>query len=194
MRPATALAPDGPQNVVDALTVASTAGARGVVAVCAGTIHGAEDVAKEHPWRLDAFTSGDAGPIGYVENAQLRLVRDWARSAETGASHLDAITKAVTWPRVEIVMSHAGAGAAVVDALLVHGVDGLVVAGTGNATLHIDLEEALLRARTSGVRVVRATRCAQGRVIGRPDDPIPDAGGLSAVKARIALILALLAQ
>ena len=36
MRPATALAPDGPQNIVDAVAVASWPGARGVVAVCAG--------------------------------------------------------------------------------------------------------------------------------------------------------------
>ena len=62
MRPATALAPDGPQNVLDAVAVAAAAGARGVVVVCAGTIHGAADVAKQHTYRLDAFSSGDAGP------------------------------------------------------------------------------------------------------------------------------------
>jgi L-asparaginase len=67
MRPATAVAPDGPQNLLDAVAVASTAGARGVVAVCAGTIHAALDVAKQHTYRVDAFSSGDAGPIGYFE-------------------------------------------------------------------------------------------------------------------------------
>ena len=53
------------------------AGARGVVVVCAGTIHSAADVAKQHTYRLDAFSSGDAGPIGYVEEGRLRLSRNW---------------------------------------------------------------------------------------------------------------------
>ena len=77
MRPATAFMPDGPQNLLDAIAVASAPGARGVVAVCAGVIHSALDVAKRHTYRLDAFSSGDAGPVGYVEEGQLRLLRDW---------------------------------------------------------------------------------------------------------------------
>ena len=72
---------------------------------------------------------------------------------------------AVRWPRVEIVMSHAGAGGAVVDALVAQGVDGLVVAATGNGTVHHELEAALREAQARGVKVVRATRCAQGRVL-----------------------------
>jgi L-asparaginase len=62
MRPATALAPDGPQNIVDAMAVARAPGAHGVTVACAGTLHGAEQVRKVHPYRLDAFSSGDAGP------------------------------------------------------------------------------------------------------------------------------------
>ena len=61
MRPATALVPDGPQNLSDAVAVALHPEARGVVVVCAGRIHGAIDVAKVHPYRTDPFDSGDAG-------------------------------------------------------------------------------------------------------------------------------------
>jgi L-asparaginase len=194
MRPATAVAPDGPQNVLDALAVASAAGARGVVAVCAGTIHAALDIAKQHTYRLDAFSSGDAGPIGYVEEGELRLLRDWPEAARGAAApSLQAMGATKQWPRVEIVMSHAGATGRVVDALVADGVDGLVVAATGNGTLHRELEAALLKAQAAGVKVVRATRCAQGRVIERPGDTLPGAGSLSPVKARIALMLELLA-
>jgi L-asparaginase len=72
MRPATALSPDGPQNVRDAIAVAATAGAQGVTVVCAGTVHSGVDVQKVHTYRLDAFASGDAGPIGYVEEGAVR--------------------------------------------------------------------------------------------------------------------------
>jgi L-asparaginase len=96
------------------------------------------------------------------------------------------------WPRVEIVMNYAGASGAMVDWLIRDGVQGLVVAGTGNGTIHHDLEAALLRAQTAGVKVVRATRCAHGRVLAHSGDRIADSNGLSPVKARVTLILELL--
>lgn len=198
MRPATALAPDGPQNVLDAICVARHAGARGVVAVCAGTIHGPLDVQKVHTYRLDAFSSGDAGPIGYVEEGQLRLVRNWPFDqqirAQSAMNFVATLSEPDLWPRVEIVMSYAGANGAIVQALLAQGVQGLVVAATGNGTLHHDLEDALLQAQQQGVRVVRATRCVNGRILAMPTDRIPDAQGLSPVKARVAMILGLLAE
>ena len=192
MRPATSLLADGPQNIVDAVAVASTPGARGVVAVCAGTIHGAFDVAKQHSYRLDAFSSGDAGAIGHVEEGRVRLLRDWPASVAGWPLVPDTLPAAAGWPRVEIVMSHAGAGRALVDALMAQGVDGLVVAATGNGTVHQELEAALQQAQSRGIRVVRATRCAQGRILANSNDSLPDAGALSPVKARIALMLELL--
>ena len=191
MRPATALVPDGPQNVLDALAVARHADASGVVAVCAGTIHGAIDVQKVHPYKLDAFSSGDAGLIGYVEEGCLRLVRNWPVAQEQRA-HI-AIEKVAKWPRVEIIMSYAGASGAMVQALLDQGIDGLVVAATGNGTIHQELQQALLKAQAAGVRVVRSTRCVNGRVMPLPGDAIADSNGLSPVKARVALMLELLA-
>jgi L-asparaginase len=192
MRPATALLADGPQNLLDAIAVARSVGAKGVVAVCAGVIHGAVDVAKQHTFRLDAFSSGDAGPIGYVEEGKLRLLRDWPTADEHDTGVLKRFVEADRWPRVDIVMNYAGAGGAIVHALMAQGVDGLVVAGTGNGTLHHEMEAALRQAQAQGVKVVRSTRCAQGRVLAKPDDALPDSGGLSPVKARIALMLKLL--
>lgn len=195
MRPATALAPDGPQNVRDAISVASAPDARGVMAVCAGTIHGGLDIQKTHTYRLDAFSSGDAGPLGYVEEGEVRLVRAWPEGAAPLASKIfDA--PAVQWPRVEIVMSHAGASCAVVEALVqAKGVDplrGLVLAATGNGTLHHALEESALKAQADGIAIVRATRCVNGRILPKAGDQLRDAGALTPVKARIALMLELL--
>ena len=191
MRPATALAPDGPQNLLDAVTVAGTVGAGGVVVVCAGTVHSALDVRKVHPYRLDPFESGDAGPLAFVEDGRVRSVRAWPQAASTPVA-LDKVLRAQEWPKVEIVWSHAGAGRLPVDALVAAGVQGLVAAGTGNGTLHHELEQALLDAAASGVKVQRTTRCALGQVIPQAADHLP-AHPLPPVKARIDLLLELLA-
>lgn len=193
MRPATALAPDGPQNMLDAVAVALTPGACGVLMVAAGEIHGAKHVQKVHPYRVQAFSSGDAGPLGWVEEGKARLVRNWP-VAPVGKSliAIEKIADAHQWPQVEIVMSHAGASGSVVDALVRDRVQGIVVACTGNGTIHHALESALLRAQNAGVRVVRSTRCPEGQMLPKPGDLLPDANGLSPVKARVSLLLDLL--
>jgi L-asparaginase len=194
MRPATALSPDGPQNLADALTVAGTPGAHGVMAVCAGAVHAAVDVSKVHPLRLDAFSSGDAGPVGHVEGGALRLHRPWPQGGADWARLAARIERSSdAWPRVQIVMNHAGADGSIVRALLAHGVDGIVAAGTGNGTLSEPLQLALLEARAAGVSVLRATRCAAGAVLPHQAQALPAAPGLSPVKARVAMLLDLLA-
>ncbi len=199
MRPASALTPDGPQNVMDAVAVACTPGATGVVAVCAGVVHGALDVQKVHTYRVDAFDSGDSGPVGYIEEGLIRLVRNWPlASVETTQGAIKNGVSNLIWPRVEIVMNYAGASGAVVDALVstehsgLGVLRGLVVAGTGNGTLHQDLETALVRAQRAGVSVVRASRCTRGRVLPTSASQFEDSKGLSPVKARVALMLALM--
>lgn len=206
MRPASSASPDGPQNLLDAVAVAVTPGACGVVALCAGTLHGAVEVQKAHTYRLDAFNSGDAGPLGYVEEGAVRLMRNWPlATVDVGNSFMEKIASMEHWPRVEIVMNCAGASGALVDALVlpvatqegtqgteVAPLRGLVVAATGNGTVHRELEAALLRAQAAGVTIVLATRCASGRVLPTPGNAFPDSQGLSPVKARVALMLALM--
>jgi L-asparaginase len=191
MRPATALQPDGPQNLLDAVTVAREPGARGVVVVVAGRAHDAADVRKVHSYRIDAFDSGDAGPVAAIEEGQLRQFRAWPGG--TPALLRAALDiELQRWPRVEIVLSHAGVGAGLVDALIAHGVRGLVVAGTGNGSVHLELEAALRQAQEAGVQVLRSTRCAFGGVVGDDPKALPSAGALTPVKARIELMLELL--
>jgi L-asparaginase len=188
MRPATALLADGPQNLLDAVTLARLPAARGVVVAFGGRVHTAEDVRKVHTYRLDAFSSGDAGPLGVIEEGRLRRFRDWPQGDALGIARLPA--EADAWPRVELLWSHAGARGELVDALVAQGVDGLVVAGTGNGTVHHALLAALQRAQQAGVTVWRASRCVDGAVVG--DGALPSAGALSAVKARIELMLRLM--
>ncbi|WP_053845404.1 asparaginase [Paracidovorax avenae] len=196
MRPATALAPDGPQNLLDAVAVAATPGARGVVAVAAGELHGAQRVQKVHPYRLNAFASGEAGPLGWVEEGRVRLAAGWptAESSAEARAALEALRNGAEWPRVEVVVSHAGASGRMVDLLVADGVHGLAVAATGNGTLHHQLQAALERAQAAGVAVRLATRCPLGQLLPRPGDTLPATQGLSVVKARVELLLERLAK
>jgi L-asparaginase len=197
MRPASSLAPDGPVNIADAVTVALSEGARGVVVVCAGKIHSALHVQKVHPYRVDAFDSGEAGPLGLVEEGRVRMLACWPQLATSPVQRDLEVLRAKGLPRVELVVSHSGAGGAIVRSLMqaVGGdapLRGLVVAGTGNGTIHKDLQFALETAQASGIRVVRVSRCGYGQVVG-PAAPsastVIESCPLSAVKARIALML-----
>jgi L-asparaginase len=204
MRAANAVAADGPQNLLDALTLLHDPTAAGVMLVCAGVVHSALDVRKSHPYRWDAFDSGDAGPVAYVEEAAVRWLRHpWAsnpvQACTDQPSGLDLLSSLLAWPslmattastpRVDIVTSHADADGRIVDLLVQDGVRGLVVAGTGNGTVHRQLHAALCRAQAAGVHVWRTTRCAQGQVLSCAGDGLFEACRQSPAQARIALML-----
>ena len=218
MRPTTAIAPDGPQNLMDALAVASSGGAQGgitgdisgVVAVCAGVIHSAVDVQKVHNYRLDAFSSGDAGALGYVKEGKVVIYREYKENIALGdvLYRLLAIDNIANdsrdshdLPRVEIVLNHSSATGAMVEALLAqrktaetNKLAGIVVAATGNGTISKALEAALQAAEAEGVVVWRSTRCVFGVLVGKANAQFGDSGGLSPVKARVALMLHLAAK
>lgn len=199
MRPASSMAPDGPQNVLDAVAVARACAACGVLVVCAGTVHSARDVQKVHPYRVNAFDSGDAGPLGFVEEGVVRWVHHCddvcAGSIAIPMSNLSV----EPWPWVEIVLSHAGVTGAVVRAMSggssvgTQSLGGIVVAGTGNGTIHEDLALALRDAQRRGIRVVRTSRCPHGSIVpSTAEGEFAHSNGLSPVKARIALMLDLM--
>jgi L-asparaginase len=192
MRPATSTQADGPQNMLDAVALALRPQAQGVMVVMAGTVHGAVEVRKVHTYQLDALTSGDSGALACVEEGAVRQLRAWPSSdaicaADKLASALP--TEESAWPQVHIVSSHAGATALPIQALVAAGVHGLVVSATGNGTLHQAVEAALVQAQSAGVKVLRATRCNDGRIVGESDSVLPAAASLNAVKARVELML-----
>jgi L-asparaginase len=234
MRPASAQAPDGPQNLADAVAVVRDTHAHGILAVCAGRLHSAVSVQKCHTYRLDAFSSGEAGTLGAIEEGRVRWYRALPAVTRPGASATQPVVKMllrgqaqaqrqvpasavveasvllVRWPRVEIVLSHAGVTGQLVDlltgerqALLASGaqacergaVEGIVVAGTGNGTLHHDLEAALLRAQQAGILVWRTSRCFDANIVEGPAAGLfPSQGDLTPVKARVAMLLYLLSR
>jgi L-asparaginase len=188
MRPATSLQADGPQNLLDAVTVAGDGQLSDVLVALGGRVLAGAEVRKVHSYRLDAFDAGDAGPVALVEEGQLKVLRQPPPATGLGVRLLAP----ADWPQVEIVTSHADASGAVVDALVAAGVDGIVVAATGNGSIHVRLEAALHKARAQGVHVLRASRCAAGGIVGEAASPWPAAGTLTPAQARVELTLRLL--
>jgi L-asparaginase len=196
MRPANAVDADGPRNLQDACVLAQTSNVRGVLVLMSGQVHSPLHVRKLHPYRIDALGSEPAQPLAQWQG------RDWVWAQPLkvmceadrlrAQQYADALMLCQQWPWVEIVTSGAGSTGATVDALVAAGVNGLVVAGTGNATVHHALEQALLRAKSKGVAVVRSTRCTQGSAEQVGANPLPLAQGLFPVQARWAMWLDLL--
>jgi L-asparaginase len=189
MRPATAPSPDGPQNLVDAVAIAQLAGARGVLVVIGGQVLAGAEARKVHGYRVDAFSGGDAPPLAVIQNGQVCVFRAWPdATAELSAAlnHDPAL-----WPLVDIVTSHAGAQGRSLDALVQAGARGIVIAGTGNGSVHAELLAAARRAQDSGVVVRRASRCITGGVVGEKANALPSAGGLTPAQARVQLLLEL---
>lgn len=196
MRASNAPDSDGPRNLQDAIVLAASQHAHGVMVVCAGEVHAGHEIQKLDSQRLNPFTSGDVGPIGRIRDGRFEQLRqacanEWLHAMPTLA---DVLTCA-SWPRVELVFSHAGAtGDMVLAALARQAPAGWVVAGTGNGTVHKALQAALEKAQTQGAMVVRASRCASGGTQSRTDDVFAHAGTLTAVQARVALMLVLIAK
>lgn len=184
MLPSNADHADGPSNLRSALYLAQEARQHkqfGILAVMAGKPCRARDLSKQHTHCLDALVINAPELDGPTQKKQADL----------------SLPAAGGWPWVEIVTSHAGASPYLVDWLVSEGVEGIVVAGTGQGSVHGKLAEALVMAAESGIPVVRSSRTGAGTVFS--EIPEPDgmwnwvsARDLSPPKARIALQLALL--
>jgi L-asparaginase len=182
MLPANAPDSDGLANLQQALQWVQTGDAQGVVLVCAGQVHAAQAVQKAHSQQRNPFVSTQ--PVAQPSGA-LTL----------GVPSVAQVLACASWPKVDIVLNHAGADGRLVRAAMAHDApQGWVVAGTGNGTVHHDLETALLAAQQQGAQVLRASRCASGGVQSRECDVFPHAGGLTTVQARVALQLHLICQ
>lgn len=179
MLPANAPDSDGPANLEEAMSWVQRSNVFGVALVCAGHAHPGDAVQKLHSQQRNPFVT--------VLPATQHL--PW------GIPSVEDVLSVRAWPRVEIVLNHAGADGRLVRALCAHDApDGWVVAGTGNGTVHHDLETALRDAQAHGMRVVRASRCAMGGVQSRKGDVFEHGGSLTPVQARVALMLELIKE
>jgi L-asparaginase len=193
-RPATALSADGPLNLVNAVRTAGSESARGkgVLVVLNDEIHAARDVTKTSTLRLQTFRSPDFGVLGHADQDTVAFYREPLR-AHYPDTEFD-LGGIGTLPRVDVVLSYAGADAAAIEAFVAAGARGVVAAGFGPSLDTPAQLEALQRAADGGVVVVQSARVGSGRILALRTRHVR--GGITADnlvpwKARVLLMVAL---
>jgi L-asparaginase len=177
------------------VAVSPDAAGKGTLVVLAGQVLAARDVSKTHTQHLSSFKSLELGPLGIVDEDEVRFYREPLRR-QTLASRATLVPATV-----EIVMHYAGADGNVIRGLLNQpSLDGLVVAGTGVGNVSSLMYDAIAEVRERGIPVVMSTRVHTGRVIplhtskGRgkslKEIGVVFADNLSPQKARVLLMLA----
>ena len=193
MRPATALSADGPLNLYQGVEVACSSAARGqgVLVVMDGQIHGAREVTKVATQGVGAFDSIGRGPRGWVDDVGVHLPP--ARSDRLVP--FAGLQLADPWPLVAILHGCVEPPDALIPALLKAGVQGLVFTGTGAGQLSTIERSALEKWDGPMPLMLRANRCGSGPVHRCEEHArlgLLPAGMLSAQKARVLLLLALM--
>ena len=195
MRPASALGADGYLNLLNAVRVAADPDSRGhgVLAVMNDGIYGARDLTKTATYRVEAFQGRDLGPLGFADaDGRVRYHHRTVKPHTTGTEF--DVTGLESLPRVDVVVSHAGADGALIDAGVAAGARGIVCAATGAGRPTPAQDEAFERARQKGVTLCIGTRVGSGRVARSPKlraRGIVTADNLQPWKARVLLALAL---
>lgn len=163
MRPSTALSADGPLNLLDSIMLASSDHV-GIFALLNNTIYLADEVVKSHTLKVDGFYAGDFGAIGHVYNSKVELFRNVKHLQKMNVS-LDVLPDVdQNYPWVEIIYSDVSASEKLISLLVDNGVNGLIINGTGNGTVHQNILNALKMADRT-VPAMVATRVPTGKIM-----------------------------
>jgi L-asparaginase type II len=192
MRRPGAAGEDGPANLADAVRVAAArrSRGRGALVVMHGQIHSARAVRKHHSTSLSAFDEPAGRSAGTIRDGRV-IYRALPRPAPLwGALQVPADA---SLPRVDIFMTYQGAAGDLIEYAAAHGARGLVLAAAGAGSLTPAQAEAARRLAQAGTPVVIASRTGEGDVglFDADDEAVIAAGSLSAVKARLLLMLAI---
>src|ERR1019366_3718761 len=92
MRPASAIGCDGELNLVHALRTAISpdVAEMGVLVVMNGAIYSARDVTKGATYRVDAFSGGEMGPLGFIDSDPRVVFYHRPARPHTTATEFDA--------------------------------------------------------------------------------------------------------
>jgi L-asparaginase len=195
MRSAAEISPDGPKNILCAVSCAASAAARGkgALVVMNEEIHAAREVTKTHSANPKTFASPFWGPLGYVDSDRVIFRRQPFEPQKIHPADIDE--------NVFLLKLFAGADDFLFNCLIDKKVGGIVVEGFGRGNVSPGAFKGMKQAVDGGIPVVITTRCLGERVLDvyayeggvkrqREAGIILD-GEINGQKARIRLILAL---
>lgn len=160
-RPADAPDSDGPRNLSDAITVATSpeASGLGTVVVFDGEVLPARGVRKVHTVASSAFAAPDGGSLGWVRDGAVHLT-----SRREHRPHLDLEAFDASRARVDVVACYPGVDATALRAFAAAGARGLVLEATGAGNATPEVCDAVAELSAAGVVVVLSTRVPEGPV------------------------------
>lgn len=195
MRPATARSADGPNNLFDAVIIASSqeSHSRGVLLTANEKVFGAHDVCKVATTHIDAFIAPNYGPLGHINSGIVQFYRTTERKNTVHSEFSGSIPEAL--PKVAILYGYVDCLSELVDACIAADVKGIVYAGTGNGNIPKHVLKAIQKAQAKGIIIIRSSRAYYGATVsGEMSDEVLGtiaSGVLNPQKAKILLQLAL---
>jgi L-asparaginase len=148
---------DGPRNLRNSMLIAldSHAKGRGVVIALNEEIHAARDVRKLHTSHVDAFSSGELGSLGNIDNGEVL----WHRKPEPSVK-FDVPRRLA---KVIICKTFIGMSESILDCIVDSSVEGVVVEAFGRGNVPPEVVPAIQRITQRGIPVVITSRCLFGR-------------------------------
>ncbi|MDW7675995.1 MAG: asparaginase, partial [Bacillota bacterium] len=191
----TAISPDGPRNIYNAVKTATSkeAAGKGVLVVMNEEIHTASEVTKTHSANVYTFASPFWGPIGYVDEDGI-----FFRRMPLG---LQKIQPNELVEEVHLVKATAGQDGLILNALVEKEAKGIIIEGLGRGNVPPGLLPGIKSAVKAKIPIVLTTRVFGGRVLDvygyeggakqLKELGVIMGGEISGQKARIKLMLAL---
>jgi L-asparaginase len=157
MRDASEVSPDGPANILNAVTQVCSEEARdwGVTVTLNEYINSARDVVKTNSTNVQTFDSGEKGYLGYI--AMGRVIR------YNNAPPVQKLPIPDKLPDVAFLSTYAGDDGSFVRFAADRGAKGIVVEAVGAGNVNAAVYEAIKYAISKGIPIVVTTRvCHSG--------------------------------
>ncbi|GAB1191943.1 hypothetical protein APSETT444_001127 [Aspergillus pseudonomiae] len=191
MRPSTAISADGPLNLLQSVTVATSPKARdrGALIVMNDRIVSAFYASKTNANTIDTFKAIEMGNLGEVVSNKPYFF--YPPVQPTGKTEID-IRNITAIPRVDILYSYEDMHNDTLYSAIQNGAKGIVIAGSGSGSVSTPFSAAIEDITSKhDIPIVASTRTGNGEVPSSAESSQIASGYLNPAKTRILLGLLL---
>ncbi|MCO7246727.1 asparaginase [Halomonas sp. Mc5H-6] len=151
---------DAFRNIADAIQLAASPRATGLgtLVVFNQTIFAARQVRKVNTFQLAGFAAPETGPLGYIDGSRVHLAAKPIRPQPISSS------LANTLPRVDILPAYLGASHDLIEAVIHHGSQGVIIDALGRGHVPPNWSSPIALAVSQGTPVVIVSSCHAGPI------------------------------